>query len=46
MEMNARPGLNMPIANRVELLPRLRPFKQRYQDLPKLEERIIVPGAC
>lgn len=40
LEMNARPGLNIQIANRAGLLPRLQLVEQHQQDLPNIEERI------
>ncbi len=40
LEMNARPGLNIQIANRAGLLPRLQLVERRQRDLPSIEERI------
>ena len=40
LEMNARPGLNIQIANRAGLLPRLQLVERRQQDLPSIEDRI------
>ena len=40
LEMNARPGLNIQIANRAGLLPRLRLVEQHQQDLSNIEDRI------
>ena len=40
LEMNARPGLNIKIANRAGLLPRLRLVERHHRDLPSIEERI------
>lgn len=40
LEMNARPGLNIQIANRAGLLPRLQLVEQHQQDLSNIEDRI------
>ncbi|MBW2518430.1 MAG: alpha-L-glutamate ligase-like protein [Deltaproteobacteria bacterium] len=40
LEMNARPGLNIQIANRAGLLPRLRLVEQHYKDLKHIESRL------
>jgi len=40
LEMNARPGLNIQIANRAGLLPRLRLVEQHYKDLTHIEGRL------
>ncbi|MGD2186986.1 MAG: sugar-transfer associated ATP-grasp domain-containing protein [Desulfobacterales bacterium] len=40
LEMNARPGLNIQIANRAELLPRLQLVEENHRGLPNIEERI------
>ena len=41
LEMNARPGLNIQIANRAGLLPRLKLVEQRHSQLTSTEERLI-----
>lgn len=40
LEMNARPGLNIQIANRSGLLSRLKLVEQVYKDLKTVEERV------
>jgi glutathione synthase/RimK-type ligase-like ATP-grasp enzyme len=40
LEMNARPDLNNPIANRSGLLSNLLRVERRQRDLPNIEERI------
>jgi alpha-L-glutamate ligase-like protein len=40
LEMNARPGLNIQIANRAGLLSRLQLVERHYRDLSNIEERI------
>jgi alpha-L-glutamate ligase-like protein len=40
LEMNARPGLNIQIANRAGLLTRLRLVERHQRDLPNIEDRI------
>ena len=40
LEMNARPGLNIQIANRAGLLPRLKLVEQRHTELTRLEDRL------
>jgi alpha-L-glutamate ligase-like protein len=40
LEMNARPGLNIQIANRAGLLPRLKLVEQHHTELVNLDERI------
>ncbi|MBM4055157.1 MAG: alpha-L-glutamate ligase-like protein [Planctomycetes bacterium] len=40
LELNARPGLNIQIANQKGLLPRLKLVEQHYKELNTLEERI------
>ena len=40
LEMNARPGLNIQIANRAGLLPRLRLIEKHQPDLSNIEDRI------
>jgi alpha-L-glutamate ligase-like protein len=40
LEMNARPGLNIQIANRAGLLPRLKRVEQHAGDLSTVEDRI------
>ncbi|MCF6148308.1 MAG: alpha-L-glutamate ligase-like protein [Candidatus Kuenenia sp.] len=40
LELNARPGLNIQIANRTGLLPRLKLVEQHYKELSCLEDRI------
>lgn len=40
LEMNARPGLNIQIANRAGLLPRLQLVERHQQDLSNIEDRI------
>ena len=40
LEMNARPGLNIQIANRSGLLPRLNLVEQCYKELKTVEERV------
>jgi len=40
LEMNARPGLNIQIANRSGLLTRLKLAEQCYKDLKTVEERV------
>ena len=40
LEMNARPGLNIQIANRCGLLPRLKLVEQNLAKLQKLEDRL------
>jgi alpha-L-glutamate ligase-like protein len=40
LEMNARPGLNIQIANRAGLLPRLRRVEQHNKDLMRIEDRL------
>jgi alpha-L-glutamate ligase-like protein len=40
LEMNARPGLNIQIANRSGLLPRLRLVEQHQADLQNIEDRL------
>ena len=41
LELNARPGLNIQIANKTGLLSRLKVVEDRYGDLGSIEERII-----
>lgn len=41
LELNARPGLNIQIANRAGLLPRLHLVEQEVNNLTKLEDRLI-----
>jgi hypothetical protein len=38
--MNARPGLNIQIANRAGLLHRLRLVEQHNKDLMRIEDRL------
>lgn len=40
LELNARPGLNIQIANRKGLLPRLKLVEARHQELKSADERI------
>ncbi|MGD2097111.1 MAG: alpha-L-glutamate ligase-like protein [Desulfobacterales bacterium] len=40
LEINARPGLNIQIANRAGLLPRLRRVEQHAKDLTQIEDRL------
>ena len=40
LEMNARPGLNIQIANRSGLLPRLRLVEQHHKELTQIEDRL------
>jgi len=40
LEINARPGLNIQIANRAGLLPRLQFVEQHKQELSNIEDRI------
>ena len=40
LEMNARPGLNIQIANRSGLLPRLKLVEQHHADLVNLDDRV------
>ena len=40
LEINARPGLNIQIANRAGLLPRLRRVQEHHHLLPDIESRI------
>jgi alpha-L-glutamate ligase-like protein len=40
LELNARPGLNIQIANRSGLLPRLKLVEQHHHDLKTMEERV------
>ena len=40
LEMNARPGLNIQIANRAGLLPRLKLVEQYHNELVNLDDRI------
>lgn len=40
LELNARPGLNIQIANRAGLLPRLKQVEQHREHLRSVEERI------
>jgi alpha-L-glutamate ligase-like protein len=40
LELNARPGLSIQIANRTGLLPRLKLVEHNQQTLPSIEERI------
>jgi alpha-L-glutamate ligase-like protein len=41
LEMNARPGLNIQIANRAGLLPRLSLVERHHNELSRIEDRII-----
>jgi alpha-L-glutamate ligase-like protein len=41
LELNARPGLNIQIANEAGLLPRLRRVEQEKESLESVEDRII-----
>ncbi len=40
LELNARPGLSIQIANRSGLLPRLKLVEQHHHDLKAIEERV------
>jgi len=40
LEINARPGLNIQIANQTGLLPRLKMIEQHYHELNSVEDRI------
>jgi alpha-L-glutamate ligase-like protein len=40
LEMNARPGLNIQIANRAGLLPRLKLVEQHHTELVNLDDRV------
>ena len=40
LEMNARPGLSIQIANRSGLLPRLKLIEQQHRDLVEIEDRV------
>ena len=40
LEVNARPGLNIQIANRSGLLPRLKLVEQHHTGLVNLDDRI------
>jgi alpha-L-glutamate ligase-like protein len=40
LELNARPGLNIQIANRAGLLPRLKQVEQHRECLGSIEERV------
>jgi len=40
LEMNARPGLNIQIANRAGLFPRLKMVEQNRNNLRSLAERV------
>jgi len=40
LELNARPGLNIQIANRAGLFPRLRSVDENYKALQSVEERV------
>jgi len=40
LELNARPGLNIQIANRAPLVPRLRAVEERREELGNVAERI------
>ena len=40
LELNARPGLNIQIANRAGLLPRLHMVEEKSRHLTNLEDRI------
>ncbi len=40
LELNARPGLNIQIANRVGLLPRLELVKKHHKDLKGVDDRV------
>ena len=40
LEMNARPGLNIQIANRAGLLPRLSLVEQHHKELTRIEDRL------
>jgi alpha-L-glutamate ligase-like protein len=40
LELNARPGLNIQIANHAGLLPRLKLIEQHHADLTTIDERI------
>jgi alpha-L-glutamate ligase-like protein len=47
LELNARPGLNIQIANCAGLLPRLKIVEQRYKELNTLEERVsFIQNIC
>jgi len=41
LELNARPGLNIQIANRAGLFPRLRSVEENYKALQGVEERVV-----
>lgn len=40
LQLNARPGLNIQIANRAGLLPRLQLVEKHHQALTNIEERL------
>jgi hypothetical protein len=40
LELNARPGLSIQIANRSGLLPRLKRVEQHHTDLITIDERL------
>jgi alpha-L-glutamate ligase-like protein len=40
LELNARPGLNIQIANRAGLLPRLKLVEQRHNELTNVDDRV------
>lgn len=40
LELNARPGLNIQIANRADLLPRLKKVERHHKELIRIEDRI------
>jgi hypothetical protein len=40
LELNARPGLSIQIANRNGLLPRLKHIEKHYRDLVDVEQRL------
>jgi glutathione synthase/RimK-type ligase-like ATP-grasp enzyme len=44
LELNARPGLNIQIANRRGLLPRLRLIEQHHAKLKQIGDRISFAG--
>jgi hypothetical protein len=45
LELNARPGLAIQIANQAGLLPRIKLIESRIQDLTDLEARVAFAKA-
>ena len=40
LELNARPGLNIQVANNSGLLPRLKMVERHYKDLVSVQDRV------